>query len=143
MGESADKPRYIETVARRGYRFLGQVEVVGIAAPVGSARGFPRRLKAYDIEGDLTGQTVAHYRVLNKLGEGGMGVVYRAEDLKLGPPCGAQVSPRPAAELPPSAIVRFEREARAIAALNHPHICQIYEVGPNYLAMELIEGQPT
>ncbi|MEO8369681.1 MAG: protein kinase [Candidatus Solibacter sp.] len=141
MGESADKPRYIETVARRGYRFLGQVEVVGIAAPAPPSEA-PEPVETYALEGDLTGQTVAHYRVMNKLGEGGMGVVYRAEDLKLGRHVALKFLPAPAAELPPSAIVRFEREARAIAALNHPHICQIYEVGPNYLAMELVEGQP-
>ena len=93
-------------------------------------------------DGELTGKTIAHYRILDKLGEGGMGVVYRAEDLKLGRQVALKFLPCPASELPAAALQRFEREARAIAALNHPHICQIYEVGPDYLAMELVEGQP-
>ena len=106
----------------------------------------PLEAEAIDAEvvdhGELTGKTIAHYRILDKLGEGGMGVVYRAEDLKLGRQVALKFLPCPASELPAAALQRFEREGRAIAALNHPHICQIYEVGPNYLAMELVEGQP-
>jgi DNA-binding winged helix-turn-helix (wHTH) protein len=78
LGESAKEPRYIETVGRRGYRFLAEVEVIE-ASP-----SEPPSPAAPDIEGDdLEGKPVSHYLVLDKLGRGGMGVVFRAKDLKL------------------------------------------------------------
>jgi serine/threonine protein kinase len=83
----------------------------------------------------MIGETIAHYRVTAKLGEGGMGEVYRATDTRLGREVAIKVAKEQFSE-------RFEREARAIAALNHPHICQLYDVGPNYLVMELVEGTP-
>ena len=73
------------------------------------------------------------YEILAPLGAGGMGEVYRARDTRLGREVALKVSAERFSE-------RFEREARAIAALNHPNICQLYDVGPNYLVMELIEG---
>jgi serine/threonine protein kinase len=83
----------------------------------------------------MIGDTIGSYRITAKLGEGGMGEVYRATDTRLGREVAIKIAKEQFSE-------RFEREARAIAQLNHPHICQLYDVGPNYLVMELVEGTP-
>jgi Tol biopolymer transport system component/predicted Ser/Thr protein kinase len=80
------------------------------------------------------GDRLGHYEVLSPLGQGGMGEVYRAHDPRVGRDVAIKVSREQFSE-------RFAREARAIAALNHPNICQLYDVGPNYLVMELVEGE--
>src|SRR5262245_37405879 len=82
----------------------------------------------------MIGKTVGSYRITSKLGEGGMGAVYRATDTRLGRDVAIKFSAEKFSE-------RFEREARAIAALNHPNICTLYDVGPDYLVMELVEGE--
>src|ERR1700682_1677879 len=81
------------------------------------------------------GDKLGPYQVVALIGKGGMGEVYRASDPRLNRDVAIKVSASQFSE-------RFEREAKAIAALNHPHIRQIYDVGPNYLVMELIEGTP-
>src|SRR5271168_5532220 len=91
------------------------------------------------------GQTVLHYRIIEKIGAGGMGEVYRASDTKLGRDVALKVLPADMAR-DPERLARFQREARAVAALNHPHIVTLYSVeesgGVHFLTMELIEGQP-
>jgi serine/threonine protein kinase len=92
----------------------------------------------------LVGRTLAHYRINTAIGAGGMGEVYRATDLKLGREVALKVLP-PDMARDPERLARFQREARAVAALNHPHIVTIYSVeesdGVHFLTMELVEGQ--
>src|SRR5450432_152674 len=79
------------------------------------------------------GAKLGPYEILSPLGAGGMGEVYRAKDTRLDRVVAVKVSHAEFNE-------RFNREARAVAALNHPHICQLYDVGPDYLVMEYVEG---
>jgi DNA-binding winged helix-turn-helix (wHTH) protein len=127
LSDTAATPRYIETLPRKGYRFIGELEA---AAP--------------DAPALVPGAVVSHYRIVAEAGRGAMSVVYQAEDLALGRTVALKFLPEELAAHPP-ALERLRREARLIGALNHPGICTVHELGEAngrvFLAMEFLEGE--
>ena len=146
LDDSATTPRFVETVPRRGYRFIYPVEK---APPLPAGVGEPQ--PAADTpaiqpgDGSISqGRTISHYRISGKIGEGGMGVVYKAQDTNLDRPVALKFLAAHALD-DPEYKARFVREAKAAARLDHQNICPVYEIdeveGQTFLAMAYLEGQ--
>jgi tetratricopeptide (TPR) repeat protein/DNA-binding winged helix-turn-helix (wHTH) protein/TolB-like protein len=127
LSDTAATPRFVETLPRKGYRFVGTLELADCA---------PSEL--------APGTIISHYRILSEAGRGAMGVVYKAEDTRLGRLVALKFLPEELATHPP-ALERLRREARMIGALNHPGICTVHDLeeasGRVFLVMEFLEGE--
>jgi eukaryotic-like serine/threonine-protein kinase len=127
--DTANEPRFIETLPRKGYRFIGAVEAR-------SDKRMPSASGSLNEPVHLaSGTRLGPYELVAPIGKGGMGEVWKALDTRLNRIVAVKRLERRHSD-------RFDKEARAIAALNHPNICQIHDVGPDYLVLEYIDGKP-
>ena len=137
LKDDSEEPRFIQTVVGRGYLFVAQPQKVETAEPPSTAN------PPSHTSGFLPGRRIGDYRVIQLIGAGGMGVVCKAEDLKLGRQVAIKFLP---AELmhDPGALDRMQREARIASTLNHPNICPIYQLGESdgqfFIVMPLLDG---
>jgi serine/threonine protein kinase len=139
LADDPAHPRFVQTLTGRGYRFIAAIEESG-STPAASSVPVP----LHDPDDHLIGKRISHYRLIRLLGGGGMGLVFEGEDLKLGRRVAIKLLPSElAAE--PGAFPRFEQEARAASALDHPNICSIYQLGEHegqpFIVMQLLEGE--